>query len=400
MSKPFRVQKVVHRDGRRSHWIFSAEGELHRGAVEVLKRFSESTQQTYAYGLADHLNWLHAKRLSISSVTKDDLLRYMNALTGQGNGVFGVAWRDRPPIGASAGSNAAAIVRAFYLESSETSEAVLQWLSGTPIRMVRSGRAVTSNPLAPRQQQSRPRFLPDEVVASLLEPAVLTSARDAMIVRWLADTGIRVGGLCGLRFSDLHLVSEHPCGQRKAPHVHIIGRNDNPNHARAKAYRWGGVSSDGHIVDGVIRTVSEAMIIAFYSYLLDEYHSVQHLADHEMVLVHVKGRSAGTALSTNGVRKMLRSACRRAGLNSYMTPHAFRHYAAARLMVASDFNAELVAQEFGWASAQQVTGLYGRSANRESIKFLEQAWVATTAGSRASRAGEITIEELPQGGLR
>lgn len=246
---------------------------------------------------------------------------------------------------------------------------MLQWLSGTPVQMVRSGRAVTSNPLAPRQQQSRPRFLPDEVVASLLEPAVLTSARDAMIVRWLTDTGIRVGGLCGLRFSDLHLVSEHPCGQRKAPHVHIIGRNDNPNHARAKAYRWGGVSSDGHVVDGVIRTVSEAMIIAFYSYLLDEYHPVQHLADHEMVLVHVKGRSAGTALSTNGVRKMLRSACRRAGLNSYMTPHAFRHYAAARLMVASDFNAELVAQEFGWASAQQVTGLYGRSANREAIKF-------------------------------
>lgn len=109
--------------------------------------------------------------------------------------------------------------------------------------MVRSGRAVTSNPLGAKAKQSRPRFLPDEVVASLLEPAVLTSARDAMIVRWLTDTSIRVGGLCGLRFSDLHLVSEHPCGrQRKAPHVHIIGRNDNPNHARAKgAMGWGEV---------------------------------------------------------------------------------------------------------------------------------------------------------------
>lgn len=181
MSKPFRVHKVVHRDGRRSHWVFSAEGELHRGGVEVLKRFSESTQETYAYGLADHLNWLHANRLSIPCVTKDDLLRYMNALTGQGNGVFGTAWRDRPPIGASAGSNSAAIVKAFYLESSDTPEAVRQWLSGTPVRMVRSGRPLTSNPLAPRQQQSRPRFLPDEVVSSLLEPAVLTSAREGLL---------------------------------------------------------------------------------------------------------------------------------------------------------------------------------------------------------------------------
>ena len=40
------------------------------------------------------------------------------------------------------------------------------------------------------------------------------------------------------------------------------------------------------------------------------------------------------------------------------------------------FNAELVAQEFGWASAEQVTSLYGRSANSEAMRFLNQAWNA------------------------
>jgi integrase len=158
--------------------------------------------------------------------------------------------------------------------------------------------------------------------------------------------------------------------------VHIVGRADNPNRARAKAYHPWRISTDGHVIDGVIRAVSESMISTFYSYLLDEYHCVQHLADHDQILVHTKGHSAGTALSTSGVRKMLRRASERAGLNSYVTPHAFRHRAAANLYAASDFNAELVAQEFGWARAEQVTALYGRSANRHAMKFLNDAWRA------------------------
>ena len=74
---------------------------------------------------------------------------------------------------------------------------------------------------------------------SVFQPGVLTSARDIMIVTWLHDGGLRVGGLCGLRFCDLHLVQHHPCGQRAEPHVHIVGRDDNPNRARAKSYAPG-----------------------------------------------------------------------------------------------------------------------------------------------------------------
>lgn len=139
------------------------------------------------------------------------------------------------------------------------------------------------------------------------------------------------------------------------------------------------------MIDGVIRAVSESMISSYYAYLLDEYHPVQHLVDHDQVLVHTKGRSAGTALGTSGVRKMLRRASQRAGLNSYITPHAFRHRAAANLYAASDFNADLVAQEFGWARAEQVTDLYGRSANRHTMKFLNQAW---SSNSRESENAE------------
>lgn len=207
-----------------------------------------------------------------------------------------------------------------------------------------------------------------------------------MIATWLRDSGIRVGGLCGLRLSDLHLTHAHPCGQRVDPHIHIVGRDDNPNRARAKAYYGASTSREGFVLDGVIRAVSDAMITTFYGYLLDEYCQIQHLAGHDQLLIHLKGSSAGTALTTSGVRKMLRRACMRANLKRHVTPHAFRHKAAAELYAASDFNAELVAQEFGWASAEQVTELYGRSANRTAMRFLEDAWRRTSRVAEANPA--------------
>lgn len=374
--KPFRVRKVLHSGGRVSYWIFSTGGELHRASVETLKQYKESSQQTYAYDLVDHLNWLAANGLTIASVTVNDLQRYMKALTGQATGIYGVAWRDRPPLGSSAASGVATIVKAFYLTSTQTNPSVKEWFSQEGGRNRRKRTAASRNPLAPKKGSGRPRFLADDVVESLFGPGALTSARDVMIVTWLVDSGIRVGGLCGLRFADLHLTRDHPCGQRKDPHVHIVGRDDNPNHARAKAYGQWRVSPDGYVSDGVIRAVSDSMITTYYTYLLDEYHPIQHLADHEQILVHIKGSSAGAALTTSGVRKMLRRASGRADLNGHITPHAFRHRAAASLYAASDFNADLVAQEFGWSGAEQVTDLYGRSANRHTMKFLNEAWEA------------------------
>lgn len=383
---PFRVRKVLHSGGRVSYWVFSANGDLHRPSVEVLKQYKQASQQTYAYGLVDHLNWLEANRLTASSVTVDDLRRYMNALTGEGSGVLGVMWRERPPLSISAAANIATVVKAFYMSAGHENPAVFEWFrGGVTNKQNPQSRTGSRNPLAPRKGGGRPRFLSDEFVSALFEPRVLTSSRDVMIVTWLVDSGIRVGGLCGLRFPDLHLVRDHPCGQRKDPHVHIVGRDDNPNGARAKAYYSWRYSPEGHVIDGVIRAVSESMVSSYYAYLLDEYHQVQHLVDHDQVLVHTKGHSAGTALTTSGVRKMLRRASQRAGLNSYLTPHAFRHRAAANLYAASDFNADLVAQEFGWARAEQVTDLYGRSANRHTMKFLNQAWGANPQRSEHAK---------------
>lgn len=381
----FTVRKVRHRDGRVSYWIFTPDSEVHRPSLEVLKRYGPSSQQTYAYSLVDHLNWAHVNGKPPSTVTLEDLQRYMNGVTGRTESIYGLAWRrpKQKPIGSSAAANVATVIKAYYLcllADGEINARLVEELttSGSSGRYRRSSERVEENPLSPRKIVRRPRFLADTTVAALFEPGVLITARDAMIVTWLHDGGLRVGGLCGLRLQDLHLVKRHPCGQRSDPHIHVVGRNDNPNGARAKSRTLNeGLSKDGYVVDGVIRAVSPDMISTFYAYLLDEYHPVQHLITHEQVLVHGRGRSPGAALTTSAVRKMLRRACQRAGLDGYITPHAFRHKAAAALYGVSDFNAEMVAQEFGWSNPAMVTDLYGKSANRHAMTFLRQAWDAT-----------------------
>lgn len=400
----FKVRAVPHTGGSISYWIFNPDSTVHRPSVEVLKRYRISTQQTYAYSLVDHLNWAHANTKPPMSVTVDDLQRYMNGVTEQAHSVFGLAWRspDKGPLSPSAAANVATIVKAYYLHlarsgqaNPELAAALTESQPGSASR--KSRRVIESNPLAPKKQTRRPRFLADATVTALFEPGVLTSARDVMIVTWLHDSGIRVGGLCGLRFSDLHLIRNHFCGQRADPHIHIVGREDNPNRARAKAYgRSGGsLSADGYVIDGVIRAVSPDMISTFHAYLLDEYHPVQALVDHQQILIHGRGATPGAALTTTGVRKMLRRSCARAGLNSRITPHAFRHKAAAAFYSSTDYNPEIVAQEFGWASAEIVTDLYGKSANRDAMRFLRHAWEGSARPPTEEYLKTTAEEERP-----
>lgn len=62
----------------------------------------------------------------------------------------------------------------------------------------------------------------------------LASARDRLVVTWLADGGFRVGELCGLHLADLHLREGAACGECRSAHVHICHREANPNRARVK----------------------------------------------------------------------------------------------------------------------------------------------------------------------
>ncbi len=97
----FSVRRVRHGDGSQSFWIFTPDLEVHRPSLTVLTRYGTSTQQTYAYSLVDHLNWLLANGKTPGVVSFEDLQRYMNGgVTGQVDGVYGAVWRkptQKPP---------------------------------------------------------------------------------------------------------------------------------------------------------------------------------------------------------------------------------------------------------------------------------------------------------------
>ena len=190
--------------------------------------------------------------------------------------------------------------------------------------------------------RKHPRMLPDGTCAAML--GAVRTARDRMIVTWLSDSAMRIGELCGLWFCDLHLRKDHPCGERKGPHAHVVKRL-NPNRASAKRGLPATVV-DGIVSGGTVRRASPAMVASYHEYLAEDYHRVRALAQTDLVLVQLVGEKTGDALSTHGARQMIGRAGRRAGLG-LIKPHAFRHTWATALTEATGGNTKAVADEGG-----------------------------------------------------
>jgi integrase len=382
-SDDLRVQVVNHRDGRRSFVVLDvATGSVHARADRFLAPFGEGTQGTYAYHLIDHLRWLAATGHSEEAVTVKDLRRYMALCGADHSGPLGVQWRERP-LGDAALAVRATCLKGYYLDVTtreHINSSLREALSAR--RMVdRRDRdrsalghlmvSVASNTLSGGAPPRRhPRMLPDGTREAMLD--AVRTARDRMIVTWLADSGMRIGELCGLWFCDLHLRRDHPCGERKGPHVHIVKRR-NPNHARAKTASPAKVA-DGVVTGGTVRRASPAMVDSYHEYLADDYHRVRALAQTDLVLVHLAGETAGQALSTHGARQMLDRAGRRAALGR-VKPHAFRHTWATALTQATGGNTKAVADEGGWSSSRTVEDTYAHLAGDPTLEAaLEKIW--------------------------
>jgi integrase len=380
-----RVQVADHPGGEHSFVILDLEaGVVHRRAERFLAGFGEGTQRTYAYHLADHLRWLAAAGRREDTVGIGDLRRYLG-LCGMGRaGPFGVPWLERP-LSVSALAVRAACLKGYYLDLT-TAEGVNRELrEALSVRRLPGAAArdrsflghlawpAPANPLLVSvPPKKHPRMLPDGAAAAMLE--AVRTARDRMIVTWLADSGIRIGELCGLWFCDLHLVAGHRCGERAGPHVHVVRRR-NPNGARAKTATPARMAG-GIVTGGTIRRASPAMTAAYHEYLIEDYYRARALAQHDLVFVQLAGERAGEPLTPHGARQMLERAGRRAALG-LVTPHAFRHTWASALTEATGGNTKAVADEGGWASARTVEDTYAHLAGDAALEAaLRQVWEA------------------------
>ncbi len=315
-----RVQEMPRRGGRWSWTIVWPDGSVHEPADRFLRRHDGSgTQRTYAYLLVDHLRWLEREALPLTAVTLRDLERYMGLVGAEVQMPLGEPWRaGRRPYGKDALSSAASCLKGFYLDQAVlgvNAELGRQLdLARLPSRADRNrallGHAQTSlpaNPLAPRRVRRRhPKMLAEDARGRLLE--VVSTARDRLVVTWLADGGFRIGELCGLHLSDLHLREQAPCGEARAAHAHVCHRDENPNRSRAKSkYPWD--VRDCVVTGGMIKRVSPAMIHAYFDYMTAEYP--RDGAGHGMLLVQLAGPDRGQPWTADAARSMLRRAGRR-----------------------------------------------------------------------------------------
>ncbi len=360
-----RVQELRRKDGWRSWTIVWPEGVVHEEADRFLRKHEGSgTQRTYAYLLVDHLRWLDRECLPLATVTLRDLERYMGLVGAEVRMPLGEPWRvGKRLYGTAALSTTAACLKSFYLHQASLGvngplgKALDQTRLPTRADRRRAflGHTIPTmpaNPLAPRRVRRRhPKMLPDGARQRLLE--VVRTARDRLVVIWLADGGFRIGELCGLHLADLHLREGAACGECRAPHVHVC--------------------EAGTVRGGLIRRVSPAMIHTYFDYITGEYPRQQ--AGHGMLLVQLSGPNHGRPWSPVAARRMLGRAGERAGLGR-IRPHAFRHTFATGVLDASGGNLIIARDAGGWASTTVVDEIYGHVDVHDPVfdAALRQVW--------------------------
>jgi integrase/recombinase XerD len=152
----------------------------------------------------------------------------------------------------------------------------------------------------------------DEEIVALLHAC--RSARDRLIVLLMARAGLRRGEVCGLRRSDVHLLTDsRALGCEVArTHLHVLRREDNPNGAWAKSRRQRSVPLDFLTVQ------------AFDTYALERAR-VPRSADGDFVLVNLFREPIGAPMRPDAIGELLTAASRRAGLPVPVRPHQLRH---------------------------------------------------------------------------
>jgi len=180
-----------------------------------------------------------------------------------------------------------------------------------------------------------------------IEEAAVTE-RDKLIVRVLADTGIRVGELRGLRIGDL-------VADGRERYLRIVGRN-----------QGGGAKGDS----------SRLVPITPGLYMrLDRYvRRGRHECNTDRLFVTLERRPSGDyePLAERSIQGMVEMLGRKAGINKQVHPHLFRHSLATNLL-RKHVNPVQVRDILGHTSLAMIDRVYSHLAASDAHQALMEA---------------------------
>jgi integrase/recombinase XerD len=251
--------------------------------LELERGLSRNTLDAYRSDLLQFGEFLDRRRLAATRVSHGELAEFLSELAAGGE--------ERPPVAASTLARKVACLRSFY-------------------RYLRREGAIQHDPTAdlrgPRKPQRLPRVLTRDEVARLLgqprgsEPLAL---RDRALLEVMYACGLRASEAVGLEFADVDLEEAMLCARGKGSKERMvpIGRQAV---AALLAYCNGG------------RPV------------LMRAHPPGQSRPPAQLFVN----NRGSALTRQGLYKIVQGHALRAGLQERMSPHTLRHSFATHLL--------------------------------------------------------------------
>lgn len=223
-----------------------------------------------------------------------------------------------------------------------------------------------------RGHQRPPVLLPQQVQAILDGCAVydivagrwVGNLRDRLLFAVLAETGMRLGELLGMRISDFVM------GRGGTPYVEIVPREDNPNGARVKMMRPRRVYVGADL---------ERLFADYLTHLACRAAEVGVAVDADYLLwVNLDRPPLLAPLREATVRDKVDALKRRGIGPPGWTPHWFRHSHATALLLAGTAD-WVVSRRLGHAHVQTTLDLYGWVSQDEALRAAAN-WKRYTAG--------------------
>lgn len=294
---------------------------------------TESTTETYAYGLALFLRWCLRTGRDWRTAAPD-LGLFMTWLRYAPRGVSGLepasgaslmVGPGRKPVRSEKRVNGVLTAVRGMVAHAVTHGDAPQWVlpvlfdlaSTEDLPAVARGEgAGTGLRLGVRHRMKEPKRpvdrASDEEILGLLRAC--RTARDRMMLLFMGRGGLRRGELVGLRREDIHfLVSSVSLGCSVAgPHLHVVRRELNPNGAWAKSRRERVVPVDRLLVQAHDRYAMERL-------------ACRAAEACDFVLVNLQREPLGAPMPPRAVNGLLTALSERAGLSRRVRPHQLRH---------------------------------------------------------------------------